>query len=307
MSLRLSAQSQIHLVWGAYKASIAPAAGGRLTSLTFVAEGARHDLIVPMTETDFDEHNWPKAGAFVMAPFANRLYDGEIRYNSSAVQIRTAPGTSHAIHGVSHRRPWRTERSTSSYAVISYTHQPDDQWPWAFSVTQNIQLSEQGLSLRIEVRNTGNVPMPLGLGWHPYHPLAGDPAGIAFNALSRLNLDVRGVALFNDQPSIHSPRTKWFAAPGETIAVQGWDGEALIPVSGSADVAVTAAGCNNAVIHCPDPASYMCVEPVQALPGTLGRGGDDVIVLAPGSSQGLEWRCAGQHRNATPRTGAACA
>jgi aldose 1-epimerase len=293
MSLPLSPKERIHLSAGAYTASLAPAAGGRLASLSFTADGLSHDLIVPLSEDEFDEHHWPKAGGFVMAPFANRLHRGELNTQPHSVKLQTAPGTDHAIHGVSHRRAWTLIQSDRSSAVLSHAHnQPDAEWPWAFSVTQTYRLSHRGLSLRIEIRNTGQETMPVGLGWHPYHPLTSVQTTALFSAVECLTLDSRGAVHSDRLRHAHSAqRSPWPVMPGETVALEGWDGAAKLSISSGAVAEILATDCNNAVIHRPTEGGYICVEPVLCLPGTMGQFGAEIEFLPPGGTRSLEWQC----------------
>src|SRR5437588_829592 len=43
-----------------------------------------------------------------------------------------------------------------------------DAWPWAFDAIQRIMLDPTGLIHEIGVESHADVPMPMGLGIHPY-------------------------------------------------------------------------------------------------------------------------------------------
>ncbi len=228
-----------------------------------------------------------------MAPFANRLHRGELKTQTQSVKLRTAPGTDYAIHGVSHRRAWTLIHSDHSSAVISHIHdQPDDEWPWAFSVTQTFRLSYDGLSLTIQIRNIGQEAMPVGLGWHPYHPLASPQTATVFNAANCLALDGRGAVPSDRLRATHAPqRRPWPVRPGETRALEGWDGAASFSVSSGAVTGIFATQCSHAVIHRPAEGGYICVEPVLGLPGAMGQSGAEIELLPPGILRSMEWLC----------------
>ena len=69
----LSSDDLVELHAGAYTATVAPAAGGRVASLSWHSGATQCPLLVGWDGRPFDEHHWPKAGAFPMLPFANRL------------------------------------------------------------------------------------------------------------------------------------------------------------------------------------------------------------------------------------------
>jgi aldose 1-epimerase len=272
-----------------YEARVAPAAGGRLASLDWVGEGGPRPLLVPWGGQPFDPHAWPKAGAFPMLPFANRLAPGGFMFRGR--RVRPEPGPQgFALHGLAHRRAWQVLQASQDSAALQLVHRPDDHWPWAFTATQSIQLGPQGLSLTLGVRNDSDEAMPLSIGWHPYHPVgdAFTAAGLRIRAAARHDMDPKGRAV----EEARAPVTGM--APGETAAFSGWDGEAWLQSASEGAIAVAAPGCDRLVLHAPPGGDYLCVEPVTQLPGRLAEpaASRPPAWLEPGQAQALAWRCA---------------
>jgi aldose 1-epimerase len=84
------------------------------------------------------------------------------------------PHEGHAIHGFLYDQPFQTTGTTiardSASVVLSHAYRGEHQgFPFAFDTRICYKLNNgTGLSCTAEVINSGAVPMPLGIGWHPY-------------------------------------------------------------------------------------------------------------------------------------------
>lgn len=74
-----------------------------------------------------------------------------------------------AQHGFARRRSFTLEEATDSVARLAL-HADEEtlkQYPFQFSLTVTYALAEATLSVKAEVANTGNVPLPANFGFHP--------------------------------------------------------------------------------------------------------------------------------------------
>lgn len=274
---------------GAYKACLAPAAGGRVMSLDWLNRGQWRPLLVPWDGQPFKPDAWPKAGAFPMLPFANRLHPQGFGFDGR--QVRPQPSAQgFALHGFAHRQAWQVLAVQADSALIEWTHEAQADWPWSFTARQELQLGVGGLAVRLSVRNDAAQAMPLAMGWHPYHPhRAGATVdSLVFKAQARHELDGHGRAQDT------GGRPDFAMSSGETAAFSRWDGRA---VSTGADCAIVIS-CQSAdhlVLHKPTTADYLCIEPVTTLPGHLGDGllQDTTARLQAGQTRTLHWRAEG--------------
>lgn len=149
-----------------FEAMFQPLAGGRMMYLRHADHG---DILVPLRDASFSPSNWPKAGAFPLFPFHNRLRNAAFNYGGHVVQLKpnAANGTD-TMHGPAHRRPWQVTGKGSSFITMNLAYQPDDEWPFHFTATQHFELHEDQLTITLKLTNTDDATMPAGLGWHPY-------------------------------------------------------------------------------------------------------------------------------------------
>jgi aldose 1-epimerase len=280
--VRLGCEQPIELRSGAYSARIAPAAGGRLASLAW----NDRPLLVPWNGGDFDEHAWPKAGAFPMLPFSNRLPAAGFRFGDRVFRPEPGP-TGFALHGFAHRRKWDLVQASADRALLRCAHDGQSEgWPWAWSAQQEVLLAPHGITVTLMLTNESGEPMPAGPGWHPYHPVGSGVAGgdLQFEAGARRDLDAQGTV-------VAAEREPTFAVHrGDTAAFSAWTG-ALRLRGGDGVVSVRSGGAPHLVLHRPRDAGYLCAEPVALLPGQLGAVHDGDGVLLPGDTQRLSWAC----------------
>lgn len=286
-STEVGASSGMHLVElqsGAYRATLAPSAGGRIGSLSWSDASRSVDLLQAWDGSAFSEHVWPKAGAFPMLPFANRLPAAGFRFGNRLV--RPEPGPSGLVqHGVAHRRPWRLLNVSAERACMQLEMDSTPDWPWAWSAEMNVSLGNTGMSVVMRVRNTSTEPMPLSMGWHPYHPTHSSirSRDLTFDAIARHDLDAEARASLNTSAPVFD------MAPGETAAFSGWNGQSSLRVRGEGAIEVACTGSPHLVLHRPMNGGYVCIEPVTVLPGRLGEEGSGL--LEPNHTQQVHWSC----------------
>ena len=277
---------------------MSPSAGGRLCRLVWHGPRGDLELVVPVDVTEpFDEDHWPKQGAFPMLPYANRLKDASVLWKGAAHPVRAAPGHSHGLHGVGHRRAWQVGHCSTSAVRLEWQHPADRlEWPWSFSATLEYALSAEGLHVALRIRNDATTSMPAVLGWHPYVPadwlkavaLSGSAAAVHL-------LDSDGIC--HPTAGLGAPRAGAVAVDvlrtPHTLALEKlcspWSMQAA---SGERWCLNTDAP--HLVLHVPPDRAYACIEPVSALPGALGapaglRSLQD-MELAPGSTRELTSR-----------------
>lgn len=159
--------SEIELRQGQLRLSVCPGLGGAITRLSI--DG--HDVLRPWDGSD----NVRKTGCFVLAPFSNRVEEGAFEHDGTRYPLnRLSPDFPLPIHGVAWKRAWTVTEQNTSTIVLSLSHVPQDasitDWPFAFELKQRIQLSEEGVSLALNLRNSDSRSAPAGLGWHPFFP-----------------------------------------------------------------------------------------------------------------------------------------
>jgi aldose 1-epimerase len=157
--------TEIELQHGPLRLSVCPALGGAITRLSI--DGI--DVLRPWDGTD----SVRRTGCFVLAPFSNRVGDSAFEYQGQRYPLRSLSAEHPLpIHGLAWKRAWSVVEQDAASVSLVFAHQPEGEgamdWPFAFEVKHQIQLDDDGVALRLSLRNLDTRSMPAGLGWHPY-------------------------------------------------------------------------------------------------------------------------------------------
>jgi aldose 1-epimerase len=156
-SLKLSA--------GQLELELAPAIGGAIERLDHVEAGRRTPVLRPSPSP---LRSVLEAASFPMVPFVNRIRGGSFEFRGRTVRLApNMAGDPSPLHGQGWLGAWRVVESNETEAELSFAHPPDE-WPWPYEARQRFTLCPGGLGTSISCRNTGDQPMPCGLGIHPY-------------------------------------------------------------------------------------------------------------------------------------------
>jgi aldose 1-epimerase len=79
------------------------------------------------------------------------------------------------------------QAATALYHAASFS----GAWPSTMEITVRAELAERSLDLTVTEQNTGQVPTPAGVGWHPVFALAGDrpDVRVVIPSITRVDID----------------------------------------------------------------------------------------------------------------------
>ena len=258
----------IELAGGAWRATLLPARGGALASLTH----AGRDVLHPLPEGADPDDSW--AGAFVMLPWTNRLDAGRLPHPGGVHHFpcnRVAERT--ALHGLSRAHPWAVEHHAPGRAVLT---QSIEDGPYRYDARMELALTES-FALTVTVTNTGADGTPFGTGWHPFFTR---PAGtrLSFRATGLLTRDARNLPVESVPSTGIEGGEEAFAALDTHFT--GWDGTAHLALG---EQAFTLRGedawSRNIQVFAPPGATVICAEPVSHIPDAANR--PDLAPLGP--------------------------
>jgi aldose 1-epimerase len=119
-----------------------------------------------------------RSGIPVLFPFPNRIRDGRFTWEGQTYQLPlNDPAQKNAIHGFACRHPWRVvdrgADATSAWITGAFHCSQDAPesrplWPADHEIRLTYRLGDGWLRLEAEVVNPDRVPLPFGLGYHPY-------------------------------------------------------------------------------------------------------------------------------------------
>jgi aldose 1-epimerase len=228
-------------------------------------------------------------GLPILAPWANRLPSW--RYRAAGVEVDlegldlpTDPGGL-PIHGnLTARRGWRLERLAAEAGRAVLVASFDYAWPellaafpFPHTVTVAAELREASLDVTTTLAATGDRPVPVAFGWHPYLRLPGAPRA-AWRLLlpdrTHLELDGRGL-----------PTGKASAEPAEADPVGERTYDDLytleqdpaarrlgLEAAGRRLLVDYGDGYDHAQVFAPPGAEFVCLEPMTVPTAALAAG-----------------------------------
>src|SRR5205807_3938950 len=114
-------------------------------------------------------------------PFPNRVRDGLFTWEGKTYDLpKTDNIQKNAIHGFACRRPWRVvdqgADAGSAWVTGAFRGSVDAKdcvglWPADYEIRVTYRLGANRLRVAAEVTNPDKVPLPFGLGYHPYYRL----------------------------------------------------------------------------------------------------------------------------------------
>ncbi len=160
MSLSGSPLETAVLASSAVELTVLPQRGARLHRLR--VDG--HDVLrTPSDARSYDDEPffW---GAFVMAPWCNRLTAEPAPFRGRRVDLPANFRDGSAIHGQVYERAWSVD-GEGAYSISA----GGNGWPWLYRVGLRLRvLAERTLRIEQSLTNISDEPMPGGVGIHPW-------------------------------------------------------------------------------------------------------------------------------------------
>jgi len=105
----------------------------------------------------------------VLFPWPNRIGDGEWSFSGRSARA-SVDDLDHdtAIHGLVRWRPFQIEAVNQNRCVLSMLLHPSPAYPFLIEINVAYHLGALGLTLTTTVTNRDGVPLPFGVGFHPY-------------------------------------------------------------------------------------------------------------------------------------------
>ncbi len=123
------------------------------------------------------------SGNPILFPYPGRIRGKTLDWEGCTYPLEGDDGRGNAIHGFVHTRPWRVVERRDHRVVGQFQPSEDDSqlltcWPADFRITVAYEVSGTTLHAAFIVENPDRVPLPCGLGLHPYFcvPLGGNAA-----------------------------------------------------------------------------------------------------------------------------------
>jgi aldose 1-epimerase len=239
-------------------------------------------------------------GLPLLAPWANRLPGW--RYRAAGVEVdldgldlHTDPGGL-PIHGtLTAHRGWRLERLAAEAdravleADLDYGDWPQllAAFPFPHRLTVTFALQGASLAVTTTLTATGDRPVPVAFGWHPYLRLPGAPRA-AWRLLlpfrTHLELDDRGLPTGKaaDEPAEAAPVGERTFDDLYVLDADPAERRLGLEAAGRRLVVGYGDGYDHAQVFAPPGAEFVCLEPMTAPTAALATGATPLV--APGDS-----------------------
>jgi galactose mutarotase-like enzyme len=237
-------------------------------------------------------------GIPLLHPWANRLASDEYRVNGTAVRLRgdspLIARDEHGlpIHGLLGGSPhWRLRPATGGWALrgeLDFAAHPEllEAFPFEHRIAIEVAVHRRTVTVRTTVTATGENPVPVAFGFHPYLRLpdvARADWHVELPSMRHLELDAR---------SIPTGASSAVAAQAGPLGSRTFD-DGYVDVRAGAEFAVAGGGRRVTVrldegypvaqVFAPAGDDVICFEPMTAPTNALATG-ERLPLLAPGAS-----------------------
>ena len=270
---------------------VAPGVGGSIVRYRWVDGAGGHDWLRPATDSDLASGSAERLACFPLVPFSNRIRDGRFEFDGREVRIPLNQWPQpHAEHGHGWQAAWTVVDRAAHRLTLEYNHAAD-LWPFPYRAVQDFALTDDALRVTLSVENLGSLPMPIGLGLHPYFPRTKHcRLSAQVDAMWATDDEVMPTALTEPDPRLGEGD----GLPVDDAALDnvfsGWRGHATIVwpehrarLSIDADPPL-----GHLVIYSPAGAGFFCAEPVSHCTDAFnlaaqGRPDTGMLTLQPGA------------------------
>jgi aldose 1-epimerase len=179
--------------------TISRSAGGSTFSATIteVAAALREFTVdgMDLTETYPVETTPPFASGIVLAPWPNRVSDGQWMLDGVVQQLDiTEPDRHNAIHGLLRYSPYTVLEHLEHSVTLAATIFPQHGYQFLLDTTVRYELVDGGLTVTHTVHNAGVATAPVAIGTHPFLTIGDVPTSeltITIDAATRIHVDER--------------------------------------------------------------------------------------------------------------------
>ncbi len=155
---------------------ILPGNGGTVHQIALRAEsGTVQELLENDPPEDITRNPWFRGR--VLFPFDDRVHAGRYRFDGVEYQLPiNDPDGEDALHGFLYAQSLELCRSETSQqmacAVLTGEVAEWPGYPFRMGIRLTYTLDSEGFHLGMRIKNSGAVPAPFSVGWHPYFKCA---------------------------------------------------------------------------------------------------------------------------------------
>jgi len=246
--------------------SLLPEWGGRIGSL----RTGGLDLFAPVDVESFDPLAWPRAGAYPLMPYCNRLRNASLSFGAAQYDLPAHPtALPHTLHGVSHTQRWQVEEADASHVVLVCEYR-GEHWPWPIRCEQHFRLEGDALVIELRLINQGESLMPGGIGLHPYFQ-RNEGLKARFTVGKSWPITPDYLALPEPNQVLNAITIDAAASEEHAHYLSEWDGNLWLDYPEGQLRMHASEPLSHFVAFAPAGTSYLCLEPVSHLADAFNR------------------------------------
>jgi aldose 1-epimerase len=153
-----------------WKLAVHPGLGASPVALEAMANGAWQAVMRPTNPELLEGDNSANFSSYNLAPYSNRIKNNKFVFEGREYKLQPnwADGIM-TIHGdIRNRALDMTRKEHALEFWYDSRTVSDSNYPFDYTFKTRYTLEDDVFVSHLEVRNIGNVPMPAGLGYHPY-------------------------------------------------------------------------------------------------------------------------------------------
>ena len=254
---------------------LCPEFGGGIARFDAKTGGARMPLMRPLQHPmDADGFEPNQLACYPLVPWSNRIAEGGFATDGHRFTLaNNRSDDPFPIHGTGWQRAWKVQSHSPDSALFTL----DDRTPgaYAFHASLRYTLAQDGLLITLDAVNQAAVPMPFGLGLHPFFP-RGDGTRLQA-AASHLWINDGQSPIPTELRAVPSG---WDFRAGRPLPDQelnhcftGWDGSALIHWPDRELALELHSDTAYFIIYTPVGSDFFCFEPVDHVIDAMHRPG----------------------------------
>lgn len=150
---------------------ILPEVGASLSFLTYKnAAGVEKEILRPFQKNKAGEYDVNDASLFLMLPYCGRIRGGGFPYWGIVRKVpKNQGGIADPIHGDGWKSAWQVASQTPESLTLQMQHEKGNGgYPFAYTAEVVYTLEGHALSIQMSLHNPAALPMPCGIGIHPF-------------------------------------------------------------------------------------------------------------------------------------------
>ena len=231
-------------------------------------------ILRPLAEQGASVASALGAAMFPMVPFANRVTGNAFAVDGRRYEVQpNVDGQRYHVHGTGWQRPWHVTCQDRESATLTLKKSAGED-PFSYRAVESFRLHPDGFEVWMELTNTGDERMPMGMGQHPW-----------FNRSPGATIEFTAGHYYREGPDLTSGArmpvpanldfSKQRSLPERWINNDfgGWLGSATIRFpTERATVAIRADSVFGHLMVYSDPTMpFFCLEPQSHAAGALNR------------------------------------